>query len=324
MLYDEKHFERTDGARAVDVGGGGSLFLRPAESMKTLPLPFDELRWPYRFSPIQAYLCGVVTIWSLFVVYHVITFAIAANKRSRRGKRNNSNKRERKRSQTKKQSSRPCAPVAKVQPKSPVYLYRPNKVSLVKVQSKLAKKIARRSAARKKRKSKREFTRFKQKKATKTTMLPTSPPYEVMQHMTSKSLEKPFAFETCGEEMNEVPLQSEVELLNDETIDHSSTETKTKKIFILISSGVYEYTQKAHINETLALFNDLQITYETIDGMDPLERDIRNRLFDISGIRGCYPQIFCSSVADGNDYKYLGGYDWLQSTPFEDLRSIIH
>ena len=318
LSFDEMHFERTD--RAGAAGGSGFLFFRPAESKKTLP--FDELRWPYRFSPIQAYLCGVVTIWSLFVVYHVVAFAITANKRSWRGRGGN-----RKNKRAKKQSSRPCAPVAKVPPKSPVPLYQPNKVSLHKVQSKLAKKMARRSAARKQRKSKREFTRFKQKKATKTTMLPTS---EVKQHhMTSKSLEKPFAFVSSGAEINDVPLRSEV--VNDETIDDAlptpaseSSHAVETKIVTLISSGVYEYTQKAQINETLALFNDLQITHEIIDGNDPLQRDIRNHLFRVSGIRGCYPQIFCSSGAGGNDYKYLGGYDWLQSTPFEDLRSIMN
>jgi len=106
---------------------------------------------------------------------------------------------------------------------------------------------------------------------------------------------------------------------NVENTASSSVKTETRFV-ILISSGLYEYTQKAQQGEALDLFNDLQIAHETIDGMDPLQRELRNHLFQVSGVRGKYPQIFTSY---NNEHTYLGGYDWLQSMDFEDLRKIV-
>ncbi len=105
-----------------------------------------------------------------------------------------------------------------------------------------------------------------------------------------------------------------------ENIASSSVKTETRFV-LLISSGLYEYTQKAQQKEALDLFNDLQIAHETIDGMDPLRRELRNHLFGVSGLRGNYPQIF---TFDDNEHTYLGGYDWLQSVvDFDDLRKIV-
>eukprot|EP00984_Skeletonema_dohrnii_P018562 scaffold8686_cov91-Skeletonema_dohrnii-CCMP3373.AAC.3 len=241
--------------------------------------------------------------------------------------------------------------MAEIPPKSPV-VYQPCKKSKVKVHRKLAKKIARRSASRQRRKSRRELARSKTS-VKKASMTPTSPSCELFHHMNShpwskvdggvqevsesrhsfvcserkiadpqSSKEIPFS-----EEGNDIAegLRKELEKENVDNVGTASSGEQTSitetRFLILISSGSYEYTQKAQQKETLDLFNDLQITHMTIDGMDPLQRELRNHLFQVSKVRGQYPQIFSSSNDD--NHTYLGGYDWLQSMSFEDLRKIV-
>jgi len=238
--------------------------------------------------------------------------------------------------------------MAEIPPKSPV-VYQPCKKSKVKVHRKLTKKIARRSASRQRRKSRRELARSKTR-VKKASMTPTSPSCELFHHMNSHPFvggvqevsESRHSF-VCSERKladpqssKEIPssnegndiaegLRKELEKENVDNVGTASSGEQTSitetQFLILISSGSYEYTQKAQQKETLDLFNDLQIAHVTVDGMDPLQREQRNHLFQVSGVRGQYPQIFTSSNDD--NHTYLGGYDWLQSMYFEDLRKIV-
>lgn len=349
----------SDAAAATTVTGIGSL--PPASRKSTLSKPFDDLRWPYAVSPLQVYLYGVITVWVLFILYHLITFAIHAVRK--RIRRRNGKKRVQSRRQSKDKDDhrpleshrhqlhtaetvRPSARVAKVPPKSPGY--HPSKTSKVKVHRKLAKKIALRSATRQRRKSRREFARSKPR-VKKAESVPTSPSYELFQYMNSQPLsnvdgegrvtEACHSFVAAEKEIADPQSSNDVSPaeISDTTSNtceepgqedaneiensaSSSVKTETRLVLILISSGLYEYTQKAQQKEALDLFNDLQIAHETIDGMDPLQRELRNHLFQVSGVRGKYPQIFTS---DDDEHTYLGGYDWLQSMDFEDLRKIV-
>jgi hypothetical protein len=370
MPHDQNFSTRTS---------AGGVFLRPSDAVKTkgigrqdrslptshkltLPTPFDDLRWPYAISPLQAYLCGVITVWTIFILYQ---FIMAARKRVvRRGKGKRKSQSVKRRNDDPRpsthqhhniyttHSSRPCARMAEIPSASPVY--QPSKMSMVKVHRKLAKKIRARSASRQRllRKSRREFR--SKTRAKKAAMLTTSPSYELFQHMTSQPLRK---LDAGGEEVTDsrhsfVPsvrkiadqqssndtLSEAKDIAEEETriepgkeevnnIENTASSDKktsiaeTRYLTVLFSSGVYEYTQKAQQKEALDLLNDLQISHVKIDGMDPLQRDTRNNLFAVSGVRGHYPQIFCSS--DGDNHTYLGGYDWLQSMAFEDLRKIV-
>lgn len=226
-------------------------------------------------------------------------------------------------------------------------------MSIAKLRRKIGKKINVRLASRQRRKIRKEVrTKARTKKATK---LPTSPSYELFQHMNSQPLGR---FDGGGEglvteshhsfvpsvrkivdqeisndilpEANNIskdtctePIKEGVNKIENTAPSYQETSiTETRFLTVLHSSEVYEYTQKAKQKETLDLLNDLQILHVTIDGMDPFQRDMRNHLFGVSGVRGNYPQIFCSSDGD-HDHTYLGGYDWIQSMPFDDLRKIV-
>ena len=400
----------------------------------------DDLRWPYKISPIQAYLFGVLTVWALYILYHFIIFAIySARRRIKKGKKTSSKRTGRSRRLIREGDSiqtshsfRPCAPMAKI-PISPVY--QPSKFSKARVHRKLSKKIRDRSKSRRQRKSRRQLRSMRAKKAS-ATLLPTSPTYELFQHMNSHPLtetgrvnkasdiivthESKHSFVTtsmreiphgnqrsklgnamdnfvgeegrmtvdssldnnvggpCGSSDSGKNIENRSTVYDDEmkegkdmhsdctAIDISSTlinsskdendntaekywdqeilfanaeksldqeidkenipnfsqkeSSITKTLTVLVSNGIYDYTQKAQQREVLDLLTDLEIPHMTIDGMDQLQREKRDYFFGVSGVRGNYPQIFSSY--EGN-HTYLGGYDWMQSITFDELRKIV-
>lgn len=400
----------------------------------------DDLRWPYKISPLQAYLFGVITVWALYILYQFIIFAIySARRRIKKGKKTSSNRTSRSRRLVREGDSlqtshsfRPCAPMAKI-PISPVY--QPSKFSKARVHRKLSKKILDRTASRQRRKSRRQLRSMRAKKAA--TLLPTSPTYELFQHMNSHPLmetggvneasdivthESKHSFVTTstreipphdnqrsklgnamdnfvgeegrmtvdssldnnvggqqvvscgssdsgknienrstihGDEMGEgkdihsdctaidissikgennntaekywdqeilfvdaeKPLDQEIDKENIKNFSQKeSSITKRRFLTVLVSNGIYDYTQKAQQREVLDLLTDLEIPHMTLDGMDQLQREKRDYFFGVSGVRGNYPQIFSSY--EGN-HTYLGGYDWMQSITFDELRKIV-
>jgi len=97
-----------------------------------------------------------------------------------------------------------------------------------------------------------------------------------------------------------------------ENVDNPTRVVPEACLTVLISKGVYDYTQKANQKAALMMLTDLCISYNIVDGMDPSQREIRNAFFEISGVRGNYPQIFSGK-------RFLGGYDWLHNSKIEDL-----
>ena len=92
--------------------------------------------------------------------------------------------------------------------------------------------------------------------------------------------------------------------------DEASANRKSKtRMVVLVSSGAFNSTQANNQKETIEYLDKLHITYETIDGNDPLQNEVRDEYFAISEIRGNYPQLFFSGV-------YLGGFEYIQ-----DLKS---
>lgn len=49
-----------------------------------------------------------------------------------------------------------------------------------------------------------------------------------------------------------------------------------------------------------------KVRFIEIDGMDPEQKEIRTQLFDISGLRGKYPQIF---IQKEGQYEFIGDWD---------------
>jgi len=88
----------------------------------------------------------------------------------------------------------------------------------------------------------------------------------------------------------------------------------TKRIILLISNGISERKQAYHQNLSLNLLNARRMLYETVDGADPTQTVRRNKLFNISGIRGMYPQWFLANGDD--DIIYIG--DWPKISEIND------
>ncbi|KAK1748536.1 hypothetical protein QTG54_000475 [Skeletonema marinoi] len=108
---------------------------------------------------------------------------------------------------------------------------------------------------------------------------------------------------------------------HDEVLDGSSVSNQTiskKQITVLISSGNFNHTQSANQNLALQLLTDLSLPYVTIDGMDADLKAKRDALFEISGIRGNYPQLFLITSNQGARKTmaattFLGDYAWLEN-----------
>mmetsp|Transcript_20192 Transcript_20192/g.33231 ORF Transcript_20192/g.33231 Transcript_20192/m.33231 type:complete len:1159 (-) Transcript_20192:151-3627(-) len=91
-----------------------------------------------------------------------------------------------------------------------------------------------------------------------------------------------------------------------------------KQITVLISSGNFNHSQTANQNSALQLLNDLSLPYVTIDGMDADLKAKRDALFEISGVRGNYPQLFLTTSNQGARKtmaatSFLGDFAWLEN-----------
>lgn len=87
--------------------------------------------------------------------------------------------------------------------------------------------------------------------------------------------------------------------------------SEEKKLVVLISNGVSDRTQATNQDRTLTLLKAKKTPHVTIDGMNPDQRDIRNELFEVSGMRGNYPQLFFV-FRDGST-TFLGGWEKIET-----------
>jgi hypothetical protein len=123
------------------------------------------------------------------------------------------------------------------------------------------------------------------------------------------------------ESMNEVGTLKSSMNLPIQQGDISSTETpieiptkiqapSNKKLIVLISSYSSNPQQKSHQDWALTILKGLQLgpdQMETIDGAVAANREKRNKLFGLSGIRAKYPQFFL--VDDSDSTKFLADYE---------------
>jgi len=82
-----------------------------------------------------------------------------------------------------------------------------------------------------------------------------------------------------------------------------------KKLIMLISSMSGNMTTSTNQAQAQSLLASLEVVPEIIDGADPMQKDVRNELFTLSGLRGKYPQFFLRQ-ADGT-MKFFGDFDTL-------------
>lgn len=83
--------------------------------------------------------------------------------------------------------------------------------------------------------------------------------------------------------------------------------SEPKKLLFLASIGCHDRTQSSNQENVQRWFAARKLPHTVVDGMDPGQREMRNRLFDISGIRGNYPQFFFE-YEDGT-ITFFGGFD---------------
>mmetsp|Transcript_2146 Transcript_2146/g.4624 ORF Transcript_2146/g.4624 Transcript_2146/m.4624 type:complete len:173 (-) Transcript_2146:229-747(-) len=88
--------------------------------------------------------------------------------------------------------------------------------------------------------------------------------------------------------------------------------SEQKKLIVLISQGCHDRTQSANQSKALDWLNSKNVPHSIVDGMDPNQRERRNQLFEISGVRGNYPQFFFENK-DGEmiyfDFERLEGWN---------------
>ncbi|KAL3796519.1 hypothetical protein ACHAW5_004421 [Stephanodiscus triporus] len=104
--------------------------------------------------------------------------------------------------------------------------------------------------------------------------------------------------------------------------DKSNLVAPPGRLTVLISNGVNNYYQASNQKAALSLLGDLRIPHDVVDGMDPSQKERRDAFFEISGVRGNYPQIFLTSET-GDEHSFLGGYDWLHDIDLKDLEAIV-
>ena len=88
----------------------------------------------------------------------------------------------------------------------------------------------------------------------------------------------------------------------------------TKQFVALISKSSGNRQQIANQDRALTILKARGINVEILDAMDPSIKALRSRLFEISGIRGNYPQFFVRDGGEGDSssYKFFGGFDHIE------------
>jgi hypothetical protein len=90
----------------------------------------------------------------------------------------------------------------------------------------------------------------------------------------------------------------------------TNTSSQRKEIVLLISTfGCNNLEQKTNQERTKIILNKFDLLkVKEIDGSDPSNKELRNKLFKVSGIRGNYPQLFIIRrllrLTDENRNKY--------------------
>ena len=85
--------------------------------------------------------------------------------------------------------------------------------------------------------------------------------------------------------------------------ENTSPSTLSKKLVVLIARQAFDRTAIQNQQNAMTILSLRGIQYETIDGADPVNKEERNKLFSLSGLRGKYPQFF---LVDGSDKVFWG------------------
>jgi hypothetical protein len=84
-----------------------------------------------------------------------------------------------------------------------------------------------------------------------------------------------------------------------------------KKLICLVSKGCHDRVQTANQSRALNWLASRKVPHTIVDGMDPEQREERDKLFEISAIRGNYPQFFFE-FQDGQ-INFFGNFDKIET-----------
>jgi hypothetical protein len=116
-----------------------------------------------------------------------------------------------------------------------------------------------------------------------------------------------------GTEPNEPELEPQCETEASDATQRKGVATGPKLV-VLMSKAQYNVQQRANQDRALTWlkgkFSDEDIN--EVDGSDQSNKDLRNVLFGISGIRAQYPQFFLKTNENDTSFLFLGGYDWIE------------
>jgi hypothetical protein len=86
------------------------------------------------------------------------------------------------------------------------------------------------------------------------------------------------------------------------------------RILMMVTNLGMNRTQVQNQQRATMLMNALSIPYDTLDGSDPKNKDVRNALFVLSDMRGIYPQFFVVSEGDDGEVQttFLGDWETIE------------
>ncbi|DBA02486.1 TPA: hypothetical protein N0F65_010958 [Lagenidium giganteum] len=86
----------------------------------------------------------------------------------------------------------------------------------------------------------------------------------------------------------------------------------SKRCIVLTSSTSMFADQKGQITMMAAILKGNRIVYTEIDCSLEENREARDKYFQVSGIRGNYPQVFLQDKTNPNDITFVGSFEQVQ------------
>ena len=136
-----------------------------------------------------------------------------------------------------------------------------------------------------------------------------------MKVSTSSSMHRPPTGEDTTVHSVAIPAPSPVESMQTAADDTRSTSNSNEsalqspRVVILMSSMSWD----AQTNRMIDLFSAKKLLVEKVDGAAPEEKELREKLFSLSGKRGKYPQCFLKrGDADAPQYEFIGTWEQIQ------------
>jgi len=80
-------------------------------------------------------------------------------------------------------------------------------------------------------------------------------------------------------------------------------------VLLLVSSISSGALDEVHTRRVTDIIIGTKVVYETIDGADAQNVELRNKLFGISNLRGKYPQVF---IKTGDEYVFVGNKETVE------------